>query len=70
MERGLEAWRSSKRVQGTVEVQIKSTSSPSRSPGAVFLKSNAQAAYEVGFGRFIYGWKDNLINFPMALISH
>jgi hypothetical protein len=67
--RGLEAWRSSKRVQGMVETQIKSTSSPSRGPGTACHKSDAQATYKVGLGRSIYGGKDNFIKLPMALVS-
>jgi hypothetical protein len=47
----------------------KSTSSPSRSPGTACHKSDAQATYEVGFGRSIYGWKDNFIKLAMALVS-
>jgi hypothetical protein len=55
MEKGLQAWRYSKRVQAKLETQSKSTSSPPRSPRAVCFKLDAQATYGVGFGRSIYG---------------
>jgi hypothetical protein len=50
------------------EVEAKSNSSPSpaRSTGAVRNKTDAQVAYGVGFGRSIYGWKQNFIKLPMA----
>jgi hypothetical protein len=50
------------------EVEAKSNSSSSlvRSPGAVRNKTDAQVAYGVGFGRSIYGWKQNFIELPMA----
>jgi hypothetical protein len=68
MEEGLEAWRISKGRPRHLEAQYNSTSSPPRSPGAVFGKSDAQAAYGLGFGRSTYGWKQNLIELPMALV--
>jgi hypothetical protein len=46
-----------------------SSSSPVRSPGAVRNKMHAQVAYGVGFGRSIYGWKQNFIELPMAPVS-
>jgi hypothetical protein len=49
-----------------VEAKSNSSSSPVRSPGAVHNKMDAQVAYGVGFGRAIYGWKQNFINLPMA----
>jgi hypothetical protein len=52
-----------------VEAQSNSSSSPVRSPGAVRNKTDAQVAYKVGFGRFIYGWNHNFIELPMALVS-
>jgi hypothetical protein len=50
------------------EVQAKSnsSSSPVRSPGEVRNKTDAQVAYKVGFGRSIYGGKQNFIKLPMA----
>ena len=36
-----------------------STSSPFWSPGAVCTKTGATVAYGLGFGRSLYGWKDN-----------
>jgi hypothetical protein len=53
------------------EVEAKSNSSSSLvwSPGAVRNKTDAQVTYRVGFGRSIYGWKQNFIDLPMALVS-
>jgi hypothetical protein len=49
-----------------VEAKSNSSSSPVRSLGAVRNKTDAQVAYGVGFGRSIYGWKQNFIKLPMA----
>jgi hypothetical protein len=46
-----------------------SFSSTSRSPGAAFTKMDAQVAYGLSFWCSLYGWKDNFITFPMALVS-
>ena len=46
-----------------------STSSPFWSPGAVCTKTGATVAYGLGFGRSLYGWKDNFKTLPMALVS-
>jgi len=70
VDRGLEAWRTSKDIQLELEAQAKSTSSPPRSPGAVCLRLDAQATYGVRFRRSIYGWKANFIELPMALVLH
>jgi hypothetical protein len=64
----LEAWRYGMGVQAKLETQSKSTSSPPHSPGAVYLKLDAQATYGVGFGRSIYGWDQNFIRLPMAMV--
>jgi hypothetical protein len=69
MEKGLEAWRYSKGVQAKLETQSKSASSPPRSSGAVCLKLDAQATYGVGFRRSMYGWNQNFVSLPMALVS-
>jgi hypothetical protein len=53
-----------------VEAKSNSSSSPVRSPGAVRNKTEAQVAYGLGFGRSIYGWKQNFIELPMALVSY
>jgi hypothetical protein len=53
------------RVPG-VEAKSNLSSGPVRSPRAVHNKTDAQVAYEVGFGRSIYGWKHNFIDLPMA----
>jgi hypothetical protein len=52
-----------------VEAESNSSSSPIRSPGAVRNKTDARVAYGVGFGRSIYGWKQNFIEIPMASVS-
>ena len=70
LEKGLEVARTSRGVQFKLEAQIKLTSSPSRSSGAVFSKSDAQDAYRLRFGRSLYGWKGNFIELPMAPVSH
>jgi hypothetical protein len=49
-----------------VEAKSNLSSGPVRSPRAVHNKTDAQVAYEVGFGRSIYGWKHNFIDLPMA----
>jgi hypothetical protein len=53
------------------EVEAKSNSSSSlvRSPGAVRNKTDAQVAHGVGFGRSIYGSKQNFIELPMPSVS-
>jgi hypothetical protein len=45
-----------------VEAQSNSSSSPVRN------KTDAQVEYEVRFGRSLYGWKQNFIDLPMALV--
>jgi hypothetical protein len=50
-----------KGVQVEVEAQFKSTSSLSRSLGAVFTKTDTEVAYKISFGRSLYGWKGNFI---------
>jgi hypothetical protein len=44
-----------------VEAKSNSSSSLVWSPGAVRNKTDAQVTYGVGFGRSIYGWKQNFI---------
>jgi hypothetical protein len=41
-----------------------------RTPGTARRKTDAQVAYGVGFGRSIYGWKQNFIELPMAPVSY
>jgi hypothetical protein len=43
-----------------VEAQSKSSSSLVRSPGAMHNKTDAQVAYKVGFGHYLYGLNHNL----------
>jgi hypothetical protein len=45
-----------------------STSTPPRIPEPYFTKTNALTIYRVGFGRSIYGWNQNFIELPMALV--
>jgi hypothetical protein len=45
-----------------------STSSPPRIPEPYFTKIDALATYGVGFGRSIYGWNQNFLELPMALV--
>jgi hypothetical protein len=44
------------------------SSSPVRSPRPMRTKNDAQVIYEVGFGRSLYGWKQNFITLPMELV--
>jgi hypothetical protein len=53
-----------------VETQINSTSFQFRTPGTAHRKTDAQVSYGVGFGRSIYGWKQNFIELPMAPVSY
>ena len=64
----LEAWWTSNCSQVELEAQSKSSSSLLRSPGAARTKINAQAAYGVRFGCFLYGWKHNFKELRMALV--
>jgi hypothetical protein len=52
-----------------VEAQSNSISSPVRSPRVVRNKTDAKVTYKVSFGQSIYGWKNNFIDLPMALVS-
>ena len=45
-----------------------SGSSPLRTLGTARTKTDAQVAYGVGFGRSLYGWKDNFKMLPVALV--
>jgi hypothetical protein len=56
--------KASKPIRGP----IKSFLSPSRSPGAVFTKTDTQVAYRLGFRCSLYGCKYNFITLPMALV--
>jgi hypothetical protein len=56
-----------------VEIQSNSefrslTSSPTQSPGPLWLHIGVQDAYEIGFGHSTYERKEDEINFPMALV--
>ena len=58
-------WEDSKGVQPKLEAQSKSTSSLFRSPGTGRTKTDTTVAYGHGFGRTLYGWKDNSKTLPM-----
>ena len=47
----------------------KSSSSPSRPPGSVYLKLVTQDASGLCFRRSTYGWKANLIRKPIQVVS-
>ena len=51
-----------------MEAQTDSTSFQFRTPGTARTKTDTQLAYGVGFGRSLYGWKDNFKTLPMALV--
>lgn len=52
-----------------MEAQTDSISFLFRTPETARTKTDAQVAYGVGFGRTIYGWKDNFKTLPMAPVS-
>ena len=52
-----------------MEAQTDSTSFQFWTPGTARTKMDAQVAYEVGFGRSLYGWKDNFKTLQMAPLS-
>jgi hypothetical protein len=68
MVKDLEAWKASKDIRIKVEVQTDSTLFQFRTPGTTRRKMDNQVAYEVGFGRSLYGWNQNFIELPMALV--
>jgi hypothetical protein len=68
MVKDLEAWKASKDVRIKVEVQTDSTSFQFWTPGTARRKTDNQVAYGVGFGRSLYGWNQNFIELPMALV--
>ena len=68
VEKALEVWRTSEDVWNKMEAQTNSTSFQFRTPGTARTKMDAQVAYGVGFGRSLYGWKDNFKTLPMVLV--
>jgi hypothetical protein len=68
MVKDLEAWKASKDVRIKVEVQTDSTSFQFRTLGTACRKTDNQVTYGVGFGRSLYGWNQNFIELPMALV--
>jgi hypothetical protein len=52
--------------QGGVHVQLDFDSTSDSEPD--FTKIDAMATYGVGFGGSIYGWNQNFIELPMALV--
>jgi hypothetical protein len=67
LEKGKES-RRSKDVCTKEESMSNSTSTPPRIPEPDFTKIDALATYGVGFGCSIYGWNQNFIDLPMALV--
>jgi hypothetical protein len=65
----LEAWRISEDVRIKMEEQTGSTSFQFRTPGIVRTKMDAHVVYRVGFGCYLYGWKDNFKKLVMASVS-
>ena len=51
-----------------MEAQTDSTSNLIRRPKAVSTKTDSQVANGVGFGRSLYGWKDNFKELPLELV--
>jgi hypothetical protein len=68
LEEAKESRRRSKDVHTKEESISNSTSTPPRIPEPDFTKIDALATYGVGFGRSIYGWNQNFIELPMALV--
>jgi hypothetical protein len=52
-----------------MEAQTDSSSFQFRITGTARKKMGTQVAYGVGFGRSLYGWKDNFEELPMAPVS-
>jgi hypothetical protein len=65
----LEEWRTSEDVRIKMEAQTGSTSFQFRTPGTAYTKTDAHVAYEVRFGCYLYGWKDNFKKLPMEPVS-
>jgi hypothetical protein len=65
----LEAWRTSEDVRIKMEAQTGSTSFQFRTPGTARTKTDIHVAYGVGFGCYLYGWKDNFKKLPMEPVS-
>ena len=61
-------YETSKGAPAKVEAQTDSTLFQFRTPGTARTKTGAQVAYGVGFGHYLYGWKDNFKTLPMALV--
>ena len=68
LEKSKESRRRRKDVHTKEESKSNSTSTPPRIPGAAFTKIDAPDTYGVGFERSIYGWNQNFIKLPMALV--
>jgi len=65
----LEAWRTSKDVRNKMEAQTDSIWFQFQTPGTSRTKMDAQVVSGVGFGRSLYGWKDNFKTLTMAPVS-
>jgi hypothetical protein len=52
-----------------MEAQTGSTSFQFQTPGTSHTKTDAHVAYGVGFGCYLYRWKDNFKKLPMEPVS-
>jgi hypothetical protein len=68
LKRDVEVQRGSKGGQAKLESQSKSSWNPIRILGTVGTKIVTQIAYQLRFGRSLYGWKAKRINLPMELV--
>jgi hypothetical protein len=65
----LEAWRTSEDIRIKMEAQTSLTSFQFWTPGTARTKTDAHVAYGVGFGCYLYGWKDNFKKLSMEPVS-
>jgi hypothetical protein len=68
LEKAKESRRRSQDVHTKEESRSNLTPTPHRIPEPDFTKIDALATYGVGFGCSIYGWNQNFIELPMALV--
>ena len=61
-------WEASKGVQPKLEAQSNLSSSLFQTLGTVYTKTDVMVVYGLGFGRTLYGWKDNSKTLPMVLV--
>lgn len=70
LQRSLESEKASKRRPSHVEAQDTSSPSPPWNPGVVCLRLDAWDTYKVQFLWSTYGWKDNFVELPIALVHN